>query len=348
MSASRTVVAFALIVMFTKTSPADQPVSRIVFGSCIKQDLPIPILYTMRKEKPDLLLFIGDNIYADTEDMDLMRAKYAKLAANKEFQSLRGSCPTMATWDDHDYGVNDGGADYAKRVDSQTEFLDFWQVPQDSPRRSRQGVYDARSFGPAGKRLQVIVLDTRYHRSPLRTGSRRVGGPYYPDQDESKTMLGDAQWQWLEQQLRQPAELRLIVSSIQFAASAAGQETWANLPSERQRLLALIRTTKAAGVFVVSGDRHWSELSRLDDGAEYPIYDLTSSSFNQIHQRGTPTENLHRISDTTYHRENYGLIKIDWQMPDPQVTMQIKDIEGGVRIEQRFLASQLKFPSLSE
>jgi alkaline phosphatase D len=339
--ANRIVIALLLMFMINKISPADQPVSRIVFGSCIKQDLPVPILYTMRKERPDLLLFIGDNIYADTEDMQVMRDKYAKLAANRDFQSLRAACPTMATWDDHDYGVDDGGADYAKRDDSQTEFLDFWQVPEDSPRRARQGIYDARIFGPAGQRLQVIVLDTRYFRSPLKTGTRRVGGPYYPDRDESKTMLGDAQWQWLEQQLRQPAELRLIVSSIQFLASAAGQETWANLPRERQRLLDLIKTTKAAGVFFVSGDRHWSELSMIND-ASYPIYDLTSSSFNQIHPRGTPTENLHRISETTYHRENYGLIKINWQTPDPQVTMQIKDIEGGVRIETEFAASQLR------
>ena len=157
-----------LCLTWTATVFAQQPVSRIVFGSCIKQDYPIPILLTIRKEAPQLLLFLGDNIYADTEDMAEMRGKYAKLAANRDFRALRDSIPLLATWDDHDYGVNDGGADYPKRFESQKEFLDFWQVPKDSPRRQRERIYDSRIFGPDGKRLQVIVLDTRIQLSELR------------------------------------------------------------------------------------------------------------------------------------------------------------------------------------
>ncbi len=273
-----------------KPSSSD-PVTRVLFGSCVKQEFPTPIFQTMISVPADLAIFLGDNIYADTSDMAVMRAKYDQLAANKDFAKLRAAVPILATWDDHDYGVNDGGADFSMREAAQKEFLRFWNEPEDSPRHGREGVYDAHIFGPKGKRLQVILLDTRYFRSPLKTGKPRVGGPYVPDADPSKTMLGDEQWKWLSEQLRQPAELRVIGTGIQCIPEAAGQETWSNLPLERDRLFKLIQDTKAGGVILVSGDRHWSELSLLSEDVPYPMYELTSSSFNQIHPRGTPTEN---------------------------------------------------------
>ena len=173
-----------------------QPLSRILFGSCAKQDQPKPIFETIVAQQPQLFIFLGDNIYADTTEMDLMRAKYAQLKADKGFAQLIKACPVLATWDDHDYGENDAGAEYLKRSESQQLFVDFWNDPEDSPRRQRPGVYDAHVYGPRGKRLQVILLDTRYFRGPLKKGDRRVGGPYYPNDDKNITMLGEAQWKW--------------------------------------------------------------------------------------------------------------------------------------------------------
>lgn len=322
----------------------EQAVSRMLFGSCIKQDQPMPIFRTMLERDPQLLLFLGDNIYADTTDMAVMRAKYATLAANEDFHAIRAACPVLATWDDHDYGQNDGGADFPQRAEAEEVFLEFWQVPSDSPRRQRAGVYDARVFGPPGKRLQVILLDTRFFRSPLARGERRVGGPYIPDEDPDKTMLGDEQWQWLERQLRVPAEVRVIASSIQCVASDAGQETWSNLPHERERLFQLIEQTGAGGVLILSGDRHWAELSVADQGVAYPLYDLTSSSFNQKHPRGTPTENRFRLIDKTYHEENFGELSIDWEQPDPVISMEIRDQQGAIQIEKSIQLSELQVP----
>ena len=321
------------------TKPA---IERLLFGSCIQQDRPTPIFRTMLRHEPDVVVFLGDNIYADTEDMQVMRAKYDRLSANPDFQALRDSCSLLATWDDHDYGVNDGGREYAARHVSQKVFLDFWRVPAGSPRRKRAGVYDARIYGPPGQRLQIILLDTRFFRSALKTGERRLGGPYVPDADPAKTMLGEEQWEWLAKQLRRPAEVRIIASGIQFAASAAGQETWSNLPHERQRLLDLIASTEAAGVLFLSGDRHWAELSVIESDVSYPLYDLTSSSFNQVHPRGTPTENAFRASGTTFHRENYGVVHIDWSAADPEIRLEIRDLDGMLRIEKRLRLSQLQ------
>jgi alkaline phosphatase D len=329
--------------------PADKPITRVLFGSCIKQQLPMPILRTMSAEQADLVLFLGDNIYADTADMAVMRAKYERLAANEDFARLRSTLPVLATWDDHDFGINDGGADYPMREESKQEFHRFWNEPADSLRRGREGIYDAHIFGPPGKRTQIILLDTRYFRSPLKKGERRTGGPYLPDDDPTKTMLGEAQWRWLDRQLRKPAELRLLVTSIQCIAEASGQETWSNLPRQRQRLFDLIEEAQAGGVVFLSGDRHWSELSMIDRAVPYPLYDLTSSSFNQIHERGTPTENRFRDHATTYHRENYGVISVDWDaqrpsltMQSPSLTMQIRGLDGDVKIEKQVEFQELQ------
>lgn len=318
------------------------PLTRIHFGSCIKQDKPMPIFESIVKERPEIFLMIGDNIYGDTTDMDVMRGKYAKLNADPGFSLLRASCPMLATWDDHDFGKNDAGADYPMKREAQKIFSDFWGDPLSSPRRKREGIYDAQIVGPEGKRVQFILLDTRYFKGPWTTGERRVGGPYYPNPDPSVPMLGEAQWEWLEEQLRLPAELRIVVSSLQFLAEAAGQETWSNLPSERQRMIDLIAKTKAAGVVFISGDRHWADLSVQKEGVPYPLYDLTSSSLNQPHPRGSPTDNRFRAIETTYHQANYGVIKIDWNASDPTVDLTVRDIEGKTRISKRVQLSSLK------
>ncbi|MEC7408327.1 MAG: alkaline phosphatase D family protein, partial [Planctomycetota bacterium] len=206
---------------------SSMPIHRLVYGSCIKQNQPMPIFREMLKKKPDLALLIGDNIYGDSEDMSVIRSKYQMLRRNSDYARFEDNVPILATWDDHDYGQNDGGADFLQRHNSQKEFLSFWNVPRQSIRWRREGVYHSKIYGEAGHRLQVILLDTRFFRSPLRKGeTRRVAGPYVPDEDPAKTMLGDSQWKWLDEQLRVPAEVRLIVSSIQCIAEAAGQETW--------------------------------------------------------------------------------------------------------------------------
>ncbi len=325
--------------------PSRSPLRRIAFGSCATQERPQPIWDAVATTRPDLLLLIGDNIYADTENMDVMRAKYAKLAAMPGFKRLREACPILATWDDHDLGVNDGGSDYPKKEESQRVFLDFFGDPADSPRRSRPGVYDAKVFGPEGKRVQVILLDTRYFRSsPLKrkSGVPSSLGPYEANPDPTTTVLGEAQWRWLAEQLRVPAEVRLLASSIQVVAKDHGWEKWMNFPHERDRLLKLIGETKAEGLIVLSGDRHLAELSMMDGGVGYPIYDLTSSGLNQASKSWRPFEaNGHRVGTMNWG-DNFGLIAIDWDRPDPRISLEIRDAEGDVTIRQKIHLSTIR------
>jgi len=158
-------------------------------------------------------------------------------------------------------------------------------------------------------------------------------------------MLGEEQWQWLEKELKKPAEIRLIGSGIQIVPEASGQETWSNLPHERQRLFDVVAKTKAEGVIFLSGDRHWSEFSKVTENAPYPLYDFTSSSLNQIHPRGTPTDNRFRVSESTYHKENFGEIEIDWSGEETSLTVSIRDLEGMAKFAERVPLAELKVSS---
>lgn len=320
--------------------------TRVGFGSCIRQDRQQPIWQAIIDARPDLFLLIGDNIYGDSDDVEVLRLKYDQLGSNPGFRKLKSICPILATWDDHDYGVNDGGVEFSAKRESQKLFNDFFEVPADSPRRKREGIYDSVILGSQGQRLQIILLDTRYFRSPLnpvrKTGSGL--GPYGPSADPNATMLGEAQWKWLEEQLRQPAEVRVIASSVQFVPDEHGWEMWGNFPQERQRMIQLITDTKANGVLFISGDRHLAELSRLTperDHTPYTILDLTSSSLNQPSGGGNENEpNRYRIGEH-YLKVNFGTIEIEWT-DNPTVTLFIRDLNGKAVIQHQVLLSELK------
>lgn len=330
-------LVFVLLVqVWTANAASDsEPLREIAFGSCINTNTH-PMLDKTLEIPFDLFVLLGDNIYADTTKMEVMRQKYDSLKESGFYRALRKKSPIMATWDDHDFGANDAGGDYPMKVESQKLFMDFFDEPEDSPRRKREGVYDARVFGPVGQRVQVILLDTRYFRSRLATGENNVvpsGGRYIPHPDPEATILGAAQWRWLEEQLRVPSEIRIIGSSIQFISEFSGAEAWANVPREKQRMLELLKHTKANGVIFISGDRHWAELSRLDRDGDYPLFDFTSSALTQKHPRGTPTPNIYR-DGPTYHDANVGVISIDWTATKPSVRLRLLDVNGNVRIEK--------------
>jgi len=332
---------------------ADLVVSRIALGSCAKQDRPMPIWSAVSGFKPDVLLMLGDNIYGDTGDMAVLKGKYELLAADRGFGAIRNTVPIVAVWDDHDYGVNDGGREYPQKKESQQVFLDFFGIPADAPVRTQAGIYRSLLVGPPGRRVQFICLDTRFHRSPLSSlpKQERVKGrgPYVPSADPEATMLGPAQWEWLAEVLREPAELRIVLSSIQVASIEHGWEHWGNLPAERARLLETLRDSEAAGVIIVSGDRHSAEISMIPAGAEalaYPLFDLTASSFNQQKRVDDDDEpNCHRLGER-FHGANFGSIEIDWESAaddgPPAVRLAIHDVEGKVVRSAEIPAGELE------
>jgi alkaline phosphatase D len=328
-----------------------KPIARIAAGSCARQDRPQPLWEAVATFRPDVLLMLGDTIYGDTEDMDLLREKYAKLAAQPGFAALRRTVPIVAVWDDHDYGANDAGREYPRKRESQQVFCDFFGIAADAPVRTQAGIYRAVTVGPPGRRVQFICLDTRYHRSPLHEIPRaervKGQGPYRPTVDPDATMLGAEQWAWLERALREPAEVRIVLSSIQVVAEDHQWERWGNFPAERARLLRTIRAAGAAGVIIVSGDRHSGEISRMPPGdaaLEYPLYDLTASSINQPKRPDGPDEpNRFRLGPWC-RGVNFGAIEIDWEADAPAVTLTLRDEQAAVFHAERVPLSTLAPP----
>ncbi|MGF1463111.1 MAG: alkaline phosphatase D family protein [Maricaulaceae bacterium] len=313
--------------------PQDAVLSRIAFGSCNNEDEPIPALSAAAARDPDVFIYAGDNVYGDARrvdpDLPELRESYATLAAHPDFQALAAQTPILAMWDDHDFGLNDAGRRFAFKGYAETLFLDFWGASAEDPRRDRPGVYDAHVFGPEDQRVQIILLDTRYFRDDLKVTEiedpqRR--GRYVPhDPADGKTLLGEAQWAWLEEQLRQPAQVRLIVSSIQILAESHGFERWGNMPNERQRLFDLITETGAEGVVLLSGDRHIAAAYKSEDAIGYPVWELTSSALNRTNRNGEPEYDAAQVQ-TTFATNNFGEVGVDWEAET--VTLRLFDAEG--------------------
>lgn len=329
----------AVLILASACSPGwAQPVPAaidvIAFGSCAKEREPQPIWTEIVAQQPDLFLFIGDNMYADFQDengkmvmkpvTDVRRIEeaYAALGAQDGFRRMQRTCPILATWDDHDFGANDAGKEYPLKDAAKTAFWNFWGEPPTSRRREQPGVYQSRTYGPIGQRVQVILLDTRYNRDALEfapEGERKRRGPFVPTADTTRTILGEAQWQWLEKELREPAEVRLIASSIQVVADEHGFETWGNFPHERKRLYELIGKTGASGVIFLTGDRHLTEISvdrrPREDGAvpPYEMWDFTSSGMNERPQVVTDP-NSYRVGPAR-RETTFGVVRVQWTKP---------------------------------
>jgi alkaline phosphatase D len=295
----------------------------VAFGSCSKQYIPNQRWTDILKQDPDIWIWLGDNIYGDTHDMDVMKEKYADQKSDTGYQMLlRSQVKIIGTWDDHDYGVNDGGRYYSKKEESKKLFMDFLDIPPDHPINDHDGVYQSYEYTFDDHLLQIILLDTRYFRDTIyRNPLTRA---YMPN--EKGDMLGEQQWQWLEQKLNEStADMILIGSSIQVIPEEQIYEKWANLPAARKRLFNLLQKYPDKRVVFISGDRHIAEISEIYlDGLEYPLYDFTSSGLTHTWSRKGMEPNKYRVSDFIIYL-NYGLIIIDWEEEKPhKITFQIK------------------------
>ncbi|MBH25247.1 MAG: phosphodiesterase [Myxococcales bacterium] len=339
----------------TTGAPAlPERLTRVMLASCNDQDKPQDFWGQLQSEQPDLFIYGGDNVYGDIRkkpdgtiefldgDMERLAETYQTLGASPEFQEFRANIPILPIWDDHDYGKNDAGADFPFKKEAEALFLDFWEVPADDARRQREGLYRAWMFGEAGERVQIILLDTRTFRGPLKETPRRNAPGmerYVPDPESSATVLGEAQWAWLEAELKKPADVRLLVSTIQVIADGHGWERWGLLPRERQRLYDTIVRSRAAGVVILSGDRHQGALYRITPEGGYPLYELTSSSLN-LSFGGGEEAGPHRIGDM-FAPENYGLIEFDWAARE--IRLRLLDLKGAPVMEQKISMKDLNF-----
>ncbi len=283
----------------------------IAFGSCNKHDEENVYWDDIINANPDIFIWGGDNIYADTEDMGKMKAMYLEQKAIPEYAALDKSVLITGTWDDHDYGMNDGGQEFTKKRESQQLFLDFMEVGRDDPRRNREGVYSVQIISKPEGQVKIINLDTRYFRTPLTDGSSQ-GKRYLPNNYGDGTILGDAQWTWLENELsNSEATFNFIVSSIQFLSNQHGFEKWANHPHEVDKMLRVIKNSGAKRVILLSGDRHISEFSKMEtDQLPFPLIDFTSSGLTHSYTSFTGEPNDFRVGEVV-STTSFGWVDVD-------------------------------------
>ena len=304
------------------TSGTSDQTFRVAVGACLRNPAGGNALLDIVANDPDLMVWLGDNIYADTEDMATMRAIYDRLAANHRFQELAAATEMMATWDDHDFGWNNANRTWPHRDAAKIEFLRFWGAKPNDPRWDQPGVYSARTFGTDDRTVQVILLDNRYNLDPYDYGG----------QDPNRQVLGEQQWAWLRERLLEPATVRIIGSGIQVLQDYdidEEWEAWGDSPLQRERLFRLIRDLGVPGVIFVSGDMHFAELTRHPDDAAalgYATYDLTPSGLDQIEtvafgHWGNPN----RVGDLLNGGQKHGLVEIDWAPADPAIHLEIYD-----------------------
>ncbi|MEQ8820906.1 MAG: alkaline phosphatase D family protein [Sumerlaeia bacterium] len=315
--------------------------SRIAFGSGLRIDPStgeLPIWQAILAAEPDVFVFLGDNVFADTMNPSVMREAYARLAAQEGFQKLLQQATVLATWNDHDYGQNDAGKEYRMREESAAIFREFWPMPAENyghqdhaedevegkTRFPEGGVHSSHTFGD----VAFILLDTRYNRD--RTGR--------PD-GRNKAILGPKQFTWLENELKSnDAKIKFVASSIQFVSDLHRFERWGKqYEFARFRLIEYIGMNGIDGVMFLSGDRNFAEISARQWGPLYPLIDVTASPMANTSEHWQAQDwkepNESRLSEGFYRGNNFGLITIGWDQPDPPITIQIRDERGEVVYE---------------
>ena len=293
----------------------------IAHGSCANQEIQTHNFWNqLARLQPQLFVFNGDIVYGDCDgpafpnalstECSVLSGAWSRLFAKTNFGAVRANLPMLGVLDDHDYGQNDCGEDNPFKYLAKALFLQRWNALPTDPRWARQGVYMSSMHGPVGQRTQILLTDTRWSKSPyvpsycVFSDSNRAAcagreryvpynasnGGSVRSQDGGPRMMSEEQWAWLETELRKPAELRLLFSTVQVLAEGHGWERWGLIPLERRRLFELINATGANGVVLFSGDRHVGAHYRVPRGvygAPYPMNEITSSSLTHSY-RGTP------------------------------------------------------------
>ena len=294
----------------------------VAFGSCNNQRIENYLWKEIIKHHPSVWIWGGDIVYSDTENLDTLQHDFKEVLRNPDYKKLKKNTKIIGTWDDHDYGLNDGGVHFPAKKANQQAFLDFMGVSKTDARRQQEGVYDAEIIKNQQGSVKIISLDTRYFRTDL-TKSSQPGKRYQPNKYGEGTIFGETQWAWLANELtHSEADFNVIMSSIQVLSGEHGFESWGNMPHEVDRLTKLIKTSKAKGVILLSGDRHISEFSKMDiEGLSYPLIDFTNSGLTHAYYSFTAEPNRYRIGDVI-PKISYGLLLFDFK--NKEITMQVR------------------------
>jgi len=338
-------LAFTTQPLWQWRAPA--PDFEAMFGSCLyvnegPYDRPgtpygseHQILAAMAARRPDLMVWLGDNLYFRESDFFSpagLAARYRHDRALPELQPFLAATSHYATWDDHDYGPNNSDATYPLKATSLELFGRYWPaLTYGTP--ETPGVFHTVSWGD----VDFFLLDDRWHRKPNDWPS-----------GADKTMLGRAQMEWLKAGLLSSnAVFKVIANGNQVLNANSRHETMTDF-SDTEEILAWIARNRIDGVLFLSGDRHHSELIRVQRPGAYPLYDFTSSSITAgVHVMG-PDDPEHRnplrVDGTLLMEHSFGIVRVTGPRNGRRVTLQACGVDGAVRWERTIAPGELSFP----
>ncbi len=305
----------------SQLSAADNAKTRLAFGCCNRVHLPQKMWSQIEKYQPELFLWLGDCVYANTTNTDTMQALFQRQFNQADYARFRTKIPVIGIWDDHDYGGNNLGKENPVRRQSQQLFLDFLEEPPQSPRRQQQGIYTSYVLGKGDRQIKLLLLDGRFHRDTSGTGRADT--------------LGETQWNWLEQELKHStAKVHLIASGYSvLSTQIPGAEEWSDFKWAKKRLFNLLRKYNNSGVLFLTGDRHFAaHLSEKVQGLLW--HEFMSSGLTHYLFRPNVSRVLRAYygPHNSYFGRNFGLLDIDWQ-DNPHLTFRAMDKHGQQQLE---------------
>ena len=322
------IIHFLILFLISINIYSNQEILTLGFGSCLHQDRSMAILKTIEKKELDLFMFIGDNVYGDQEDGELDKLIRTYKQQYNNLENFLKNVSTEFIWDDHDFGLNDGGSNYRYKDKAKELFLETWKIPFNDPRRLRDGLYFDKVIKKNGLKIHLIFLDNRSFKSEWKlTDEFNKEGKerYVEDFNTDKTLLGKNQWKWLKDKLTVESDIKIIISSLQILSLGHGWESWDKFPLQREKLFKLIDKSNLSDLFILSGDRHRGGFYKFKTVGNNNIYEFTSSSLNLPIPFNTEEEGPLRIG-STYRKANFGVVRLF----EDEVVMELTSNRGKV------------------
>lgn len=321
----------------------DPPPMKIAFGSCAyisdeHDDRPgkpyggdYRIFTSIYEQKPDIMIWLGDNVYYRETDntKTAMQRRNTQVRSLPELQPLLASTHHYAIWDDHDYGPNDSDRGFYNKRASLEVFKSFWANPTYGIEGEFDGVTTMFSWGDC----DFFLMDNRYHRSPVK---RKTG---------KKEILGEKQKQWLFDNLAfSKAKFKFVAIGGQFLNPIPSYENHSVYAQEREEIINFIMQENISNVIFLTGDRHFTEMAKIDRKGAFPLIDFTSSTLTAGVSTGACSneKNFLRVEGTCVETRNFGLIEVSGKRNERVVKFSCIDTDGNVLWIQEFKEADYK------
>jgi len=278
------------------------------------------ILTHIHKQDPDMMLWLGDNVYYREPDFyskKRMDYRYQDARNTPEMQPLLANAINLATWDDHDYGPNNSDRAYRMRQEALDIFKRYWVNPGYGTGET-DGVFTKYKYSD----VEFFLMDDRYHRAPNRLNK------------DGKDFFGEAQLQWLMDSLvNSNATFKIIVVGNQATNKMNNHESLFAYGEEYEQLMGFLDEHDIPGVLFLSGDRHFTELLKTDREDSYPIYEFTSSplssgTYGNVDE-SKEYDNPQRVDGTlVYEDQNFGMMRVKGKEDNRRLILETYDSDG--------------------